>query len=251
MKSLLATFLLLLSVSTLGNCFAGSVEDINDLGNSENEAVPNEKVDISARELEQFLEKNDADVGVREKRLSCSCSGLQCSCCQRVNIPAIKFNENCCATVRYLKKDFGIAVTVTVGSRATFRKEISARDPPPLCFPVPYTGKRIQACADFYDMVLSRTYLRGCLNLLVKVPLFDDPSFHLGCFNFYRQRNKRTDNFSYDGPALIETAAESAAIEDEPRDQRLNDDNQPLNDEDVALNERFQELEEAWQDDQR
>lgn len=124
----------------------------------------------------------------------------------------------------------------------------AARNPPPICFSkiIPYTRwLKAGVCAQFYDMYYSRTSLRGCVNFVIEVPFFEDPTFHLGCFSFYTGRDKRAENFSYDRPPLIETDAESAAIQAEPPiSRRLNGKNQHLNDEDVVLNEineRFQE----------
>lgn len=62
---------------------------------AENEELPNEGVDNSSPVLQQLLETKDADLGMRAKRLACSCSGLQCGCCQRIYVRRIKFNENC------------------------------------------------------------------------------------------------------------------------------------------------------------
>ena len=60
---------------------------------------------------------------------------------------------------------------------------ISVRNPPPICFGVPYLKKYASICLDFYNITW-KGHIGGCVKLGVKLFHIIKKSFNMGCFNF-------------------------------------------------------------------
>ncbi len=61
---------------------------------------------------------------------------------------------------------------------------ISAKNPPPACFGMPYLEKAASICVDFYDLDLNNSKFSGCVKVDVYIFYILVEEYELGCFNF-------------------------------------------------------------------
>lgn len=113
----------------------------------------------------------------------CKCSGLQCTCCQRIRVRKLKIDKDCCLSVRYLKQNYGFLTTLTLGNRRLFSKEISLRNPIPICIGVPYLTKGASICIQLNNLRAGKGYASGCGTLLGRLLFVTVAKIKLGCFN--------------------------------------------------------------------
>ena len=111
---------------------------------------------------------------------TCSDATYTCKCC--VDVPLVTSLSPACASVTYVPSKLSIDVAVTLNGNVVFHQSISAKDPPPVCFNIPFV-EGTQACLDIYDLYLDKDEFKACIKLTVKwqsMP-FD---LDLGCFSF-------------------------------------------------------------------
>ncbi len=61
---------------------------------------------------------------------------------------------------------------------------ISAKNPPPACFGVPYLEKAASICVDFHDLDLNNSTFSGCVKVEARLYAIMIEEYELGCFNF-------------------------------------------------------------------
>ncbi|KAL3855138.1 hypothetical protein ACJMK2_014364 [Sinanodonta woodiana] len=120
---------------------------------------------------------------VKENASGCSCLGYQCGCCIHAEVEVIDLNDTLCVNLTYLPApEYGISFTVDLDDKTIFNETISARNPPPICFDVPYLKKLASLCVHFYNLSLSDTSLSGCVKIEARLEYIFVKDFDLGCF---------------------------------------------------------------------
>jgi len=59
---------------------------------------------------------------------------------------------------------------------------VTAKNPPPICFAVPYLKKELSLCIDFYDLDVTAEYISGCVKLEAHIVHVVVKKLDLGCF---------------------------------------------------------------------
>lgn len=118
------------------------------------------------------------------EKSGCSCVQYNCGCCIDLDVPEIKLKDLTCVNVSYLPEEYGFRMTVTINTYTLVNVTVSAKNPPPICFGIPYLEKEASMCIDFYDLDVQNKTLSGCIKLqihLVHIVIVDQK---LGCFHF-------------------------------------------------------------------
>ncbi|KAI0229528.1 hypothetical protein LSAT2_020060 [Lamellibrachia satsuma] len=115
----------------------------------------------------------------------CSCveASYTCSCCIYMDVPQVGLNATACLDVRYIPKDVGVALDFTLNGDVIFSEEVSARNPPPLCFGIPGLEKEARLCLKLYNLDISSSAFSGCTSVVVHLARIIVETFDLGCFN--------------------------------------------------------------------
>ncbi|XP_062606156.1 uncharacterized protein LOC134267963 [Saccostrea cucullata] len=111
---------------------------------------------------------------------SCKCSGTTCGCCQTVSV--LHERKEVCIKVKYLKKNIGVLLTVTWGGKVVYSKEVSVKNPPPVCLKVPFLGKVGKLCIQLYNLHAGGDGLSGCSRITLKIAFVKVIKLDLGCF---------------------------------------------------------------------
>eukprot|EP00795_Rhopilema_esculentum_P010246 gene10246-18936_t len=77
----------------------------------------------------------------------------------------------------------GLKLEVSIDGRVVLSKEISVKNPPPICFKIPVLKKLASLCLDFYNLSW-RDHVGGCLRIKIKLLFVIHKSFDIGCFHF-------------------------------------------------------------------
>jgi hypothetical protein len=120
--------------------------------------------------------------GTSEVR-TCGCQGYNCGCCAHLDIAKIELNETGCVNLTYLPHEYGIAFTLSLDGRLVYNSTISARNPPPVCFGVPYLKEYASLCVRFYDLDVSQQSFYGCVKLEAELYHVRVAERELGCFH--------------------------------------------------------------------
>lgn len=128
--------------------------------------------------LDYGNDTDSQDVNVR-----CKCWGLKCSCCQHVRISKIGLSKDCCLSISYLKQSIGLLLTFKIGSRTLFSKEISVRNPEPICVGVPFLTRGASICIQLDRLRIDSRSVGGCSRLLVRLFFVTVAKIPLGCFD--------------------------------------------------------------------
>jgi len=113
----------------------------------------------------------------------CYCRRRRCSCCVHISMRGL--NKRACAKIAYLPASLGFRLQLTLGNRNLFTKEVSVRNPPPLCANIPYLKKVASVCLYLYN-VRWKKRIGGCVKIRVLVKGLVKKNFYLGCFSFNR-----------------------------------------------------------------
>ncbi|XP_015593819.1 uncharacterized protein LOC107267088 [Cephus cinctus] len=133
--------------------------------------------------------------------LPCACQDLSCGCCVGINITTIKFDRRACTNFTYDPDEFSIRMDVTMNEKQIFSNGISAKNPPPLCMPLPYVPA-IDFCIRFYDVFTPGNNLHACVDFETRIVQSPVLIFHFDCVKM-----------GYDGLAWIKPEGSIAAIQ--------------------------------------
>ncbi|KAL5005638.1 hypothetical protein ScPMuIL_016796 [Solemya velum] len=141
--------------------------------------------EVSLREMQQVLQVSMVEMFQSDLQDNmtgnCACSGVSCGCCAHLKIPKIKFGKNCCANVTFLPKSIGFKLTFSIDNKVIYSKEISAKNPPPLCVKIPKM-KMASICIVFYNLAIHGKGVNGCMRLEAKLGKSTVKKLDLGCF---------------------------------------------------------------------
>eukprot|EP00795_Rhopilema_esculentum_P001339 gene1339-15738_t len=77
----------------------------------------------------------------------------------------------------------GLRLDVSIDGKVYYSKEVSVKNPPPICFQVPVLKSLASICLEFYNLSW-REHVGGCLRLKFKMLFVFGKSFKIGCFHF-------------------------------------------------------------------
>ncbi|XP_076760799.1 uncharacterized protein LOC143429196 [Xylocopa sonorina] len=117
--------------------------------------------------LESFG-RNPFNTKIAFRGLSCNCEGLTCKCCGGVNITAISFNHLTCTKFVYDPEEFAIKMTIIMNEKDIYSNTIAAKNPPPLCAPLPYLPI-VNFCVRFFDIYTIGRNLHACIDLETRI----------------------------------------------------------------------------------
>jgi len=112
----------------------------------------------------------------------CVCQKGSCGCCEHVNVPKIHLNDTACINVTYVSEDIGIRLVLEVDDHIYYSKEISVRNPPPVCYEVPHLRDYASLCMRLYNVEVTREYFAACSELEAKLYHVRVARQKIGCF---------------------------------------------------------------------
>ncbi|CAH1986870.1 unnamed protein product [Acanthoscelides obtectus] len=133
----------------------------------------------------------------------CSCQQLICGCCLGINLEQFNFNREGCMNFTYYPQDFAVGMDVYMNENNVFSNAFSAKNPPPLCIPIPipYIPIDIQACARLYDIYTPGANLHMCLDFETRIEGGTLLVLHFDCMRM-----------GLDGVAGVKPGVENAGI---------------------------------------
>ncbi|XP_017774748.1 PREDICTED: uncharacterized protein LOC108561361 [Nicrophorus vespilloides] len=112
----------------------------------------------------------------------CSCQDLTCGCCTGINIQQFNFNREGCMNFTYDPYDFSISMDMFMNSNKVFSNSVSAKNPPPLCIPVPIPYlPSVDFCAKLFDIHTPGQNLNMCLDFETRVQRAPVLVLHFDC----------------------------------------------------------------------
>ncbi|XP_076642226.1 uncharacterized protein LOC143353017 [Halictus rubicundus] len=112
--------------------------------------------------------------------LPCQCENLQCSCCTGINLTSINFNRRACTKFTYDSSALAINMALTMNEREIYSNTLSARNPPPLCTPMPYLPF-VNFCIRFFDLYTEGRNLHACIDLETRFIGSPIMTLHFNC----------------------------------------------------------------------
>ncbi|KAF8771340.1 hypothetical protein HNY73_018776 [Argiope bruennichi] len=114
----------------------------------------------------------------------CACENFTCSCCANLVVPQIWLNDSICLILGYEPKTYGISFILTIDDKALINETISATNPPPICFAVPFIKDLVDGCVHFSDLAVSNKKIHGCAQLELRMWwVYVVAEYNLGCFD--------------------------------------------------------------------
>jgi len=112
----------------------------------------------------------------------CSCVKGSCGCCEHASIAKIHLNDTACINVTYVSEDIGIRMVLEVDDHIYYSKEVSVRNPPPVCYEVPHLREYASLCMRLYNVEVTREYFAACSELEAKLYHVRVARQKIGCF---------------------------------------------------------------------
>jgi len=122
-------------------------------------------------EMKEMLEEN-----------KCSCSHKNCACCEHMKIRKLHLDDSVCINITYISEDIGMRFSMSVDNHVYYSKEVSIRNPPPICYDVPHLREYASICIEFYNMELKNKHLDGCIRLEANLYHVKIARKQLACF---------------------------------------------------------------------
>ncbi|XP_071130776.1 uncharacterized protein [Mytilus edulis] len=116
---------------------------------------------------------------------TCRCANASCGCCQTLSIAKLHIKKEVCINVKYLKKEIGFLLTVTLDGKSIIKKEVSVQNPPLICLKVPLVKKLkklASICIEFSEVHVGKDGLSGCSELTVHFVFIKVLKLKMGCF---------------------------------------------------------------------
>ncbi|XP_049816068.1 uncharacterized protein LOC126263106 [Schistocerca nitens] len=107
------------------------------------------------------------------ERQPCSCAAETCGCCASIDLRYINFSEKGCMNFTVALKDLSVKLDLLVNDKSIYRTGLSARNPPPLCVPLPMLPA-VALCVRVYDIHWEDGALHVCANL--EATVFSTPA---------------------------------------------------------------------------
>ncbi|XP_063239183.1 uncharacterized protein LOC134540401 isoform X1 [Bacillus rossius redtenbacheri] len=101
---------------------------------------------------------------LRFQRQPCSCQTRECGCCATILVQRFNFSQRGCLNLSVDPSNLSMKMKVYLNNKTVFQQQISGRNPPPICVPVPQFPL-LMLCARLYDVRLEGNNVHACINL--------------------------------------------------------------------------------------
>jgi len=133
------------------------------------------------------MDDDDNTTSSNTTQKHCSCIDYDCGCCERAIIRKINLDDNVCVNVSYISADIGLEISLSVNNQTYFASEISATNPPAICFDLPYLHGIASLCVRLHDLHVNTNedgneFLVGCSDVEVHVLHQAIAVIQTGCF---------------------------------------------------------------------
>jgi len=118
----------------------------------------------------------------QQEENGCSCMTKECGCCEHMVVRKIHLNDSVCVNVTYVSEDIGLRLTLAVDGYNYISKEISVRNPPPVCFSVPHLRDYASLCIKLYNVDAGRDHFSACSEIEAHLYHVTIARQKLGCF---------------------------------------------------------------------
>ncbi|XP_035666455.1 papilin-like [Branchiostoma floridae] len=112
----------------------------------------------------------------------CTCTVRNCGCCADLVVEKVGLNDTGCLNVTYDPDNLAVSILFSLDGKILVNQSLSVRNPPPVCFGVPFLHDYVSLCLKFYDMNYSVAKMSGCAKVQVKLYHVVSEEFDLGCF---------------------------------------------------------------------
>ncbi|XP_046751686.1 uncharacterized protein LOC124414705 [Diprion similis] len=138
-------------------------------------------------EVEDASRLPDTRIGFRG--MPCACDGYSCGCCAGINITRLGLDQKACTNLTYDPREFAIKMQVTMNDMTIYTNQLSARNPPPACFSLPYIPEQLlQMCARFHDIHMPDSgSLQACMDFETRVVQSPIMVLHFDCMRINNQ----------------------------------------------------------------
>ncbi|XP_060516215.1 uncharacterized protein LOC132695775 [Cylas formicarius] len=101
----------------------------------------------------------------------CTCQQLTCGCCLGINLNQFQFNREGCMNFTYDPQEFAVTMEMIMDENTVFTNSFSAKNPPPLCIPVPipYIPIQVETCAKLFDIHTPGQNLHMCFDFETRI----------------------------------------------------------------------------------
>ncbi|XP_023017304.1 uncharacterized protein isoform X2 [Leptinotarsa decemlineata] len=113
--------------------------------------------------------KNIRRIGYRSN--GCTCQELNCGCCLGINLNQFNFKREGCMNFTYDPNEFALTMNMFMNENSIYSNSFSAKNPPPLCLPVPvpYIPVQVQACAKLFNVFTPGRNLHMCFDFETRI----------------------------------------------------------------------------------
>lgn len=113
----------------------------------------------------------------------CSCVERNCACCEHMTIRKLHLDDTVCVNLTYISEDIGMKFSLSVDSHIWYSKEISIRNPPPICYDVPHLREYASLCVLIQDVKMEDKHLDGCVEIEAHLYHVIVAKRKIGCFH--------------------------------------------------------------------
>ncbi|KAF4529307.1 hypothetical protein B566_EDAN011401 [Ephemera danica] len=171
-------FLLVLSLAVHGG---RAVPTFNDPETTEQPTTANDEVTTETAPPEEFRDSGNETLPWWRRRpyplrqslpRQCQCEDFQCGCCAGIEMMRLNISRRGCLNFRYDPDEFSIEMEMLMNDRTLFSRSISAKNPPPMCIPLPSPVSfipRLDFCARLFNVFTPGRNLHMCLDWSTRV----------------------------------------------------------------------------------
>ncbi|KAL1492610.1 hypothetical protein ABEB36_010847 [Hypothenemus hampei] len=113
----------------------------------------------------------------------CTCQQFTCGCCLGINLNQFQINREGCMNFTYDPQEFSVSMDMIMDGNSVFSNSFSAKNPPPLCIPVPipYIPIQVETCAKLYDIYTPGQNLHMCFDFETRIEKAPVLVLHFDC----------------------------------------------------------------------
>eukprot|EP01121_Diplochlamys_sp_Union-15-3_P006092 TRINITY_DN1656_c0_g1_i2.p1 TRINITY_DN1656_c0_g1~~TRINITY_DN1656_c0_g1_i2.p1 ORF type:complete len:149 (-),score=11.31 TRINITY_DN1656_c0_g1_i2:28-474(-) len=112
----------------------------------------------------------------------CFCKADTCGCCEHIVLKVLGINDSVCLDITYIPSEVGLSLTLWLDKLVLLNETVSLEDPD-ICLPIPVIDNLADVCVKFYNMNITETQVKGCVELEFTLIDVDVGDFPLGCFD--------------------------------------------------------------------
>jgi hypothetical protein len=112
----------------------------------------------------------------------CSCTHRNCACCEHMKVRKLHLDDTVCVNLTYISEDIGLKFSLSVDNHIYYSKEVSIRNPPPICYEVPHLRDYASLCVLLQNVELVDKHLDGCVEIEANLYHVKVAKRKIGCF---------------------------------------------------------------------